>query len=45
MASRCATSRSRSSSRRWAVGSPRARAATTPRSTRTSTTSSNPCAW
>ena len=43
-ASPCATSRSRSSTRRWAAGSPRARAATTPRSTRTSTTSSSRCA-
>ena len=40
-ASRCATSRSRSSSRRWAAGSPPAPAATSPPSTPTSTTSSS----
>ncbi len=42
--SRCGTSRSRSSSPRSAAGSPRARAATSPRSTRTSTTSWSRCA-
>ena len=44
-ASRCATSRSRSSSPRSAAGSRRAPAATTRRSTRTSTISSSRCAW
>ena len=43
-ASRCATSRSRSSSRRSAAGSPPARAATSPRSTPTSTTWWSRCA-
>ena len=39
--SRCATSRRASRSRRWAAGSPRAVGGTSPRSTRTSTTSLN----
>ena len=42
-ATRCATSRSRSGSRRSGGGSRRAPAATTPRTTRTSTTSSSRC--
>src|ERR687891_564487 len=43
MASRCATTRSRSSTRRSAAGSPPAPAVTSRRSTPTSTTSSNRC--